>query len=134
MTQEYSGARSKNAKNNRQTFKQSALIQGAKDKALSCFLFFFLFTVLFAIISIISPTILKLFIGLVLFSSYHLFARIHTRVPILLFLLCRYAEAEPFETKIDVFTQMQSSTDNKENFNIARGLHGLQMEECYVRL
>ena len=55
------------------------------------------------------------------------------RVPILLFLLCRYVEAEPLETKANLFSKL-INTHNKENNNIARSHMGYRwrnvMSDC----
>ena len=69
-----------------------------------------LFTVLYTIISIISSTILKSHMGLVLsldnfFFFFFFLARVHRRVPVLLFLLCRYVEAEPLGTNTNVLNK-----------------------------
>ena len=50
-----------------------------------------------------------------------------------MFLLCSSVEAEPLETKINVFSK-QGSTQNKENYDIARGDMGIQMQEYYIGL
>ena len=66
--------------------------------------------------------ILKLHIGLVIFLIlyYNLFAQVYTRVPIVLFLLCRYVKARLMGISAEVFSK-QLNTNNKENYNIARG-------------
>ena len=87
-----------------------------------------LFTVMYTMISIISFTILILYMGLVLFLDKNLFARVHRRVPVLLFLLCRYVEAEPLGTKTKVLSKY-TSTYNKKNNNIARGHMGYRWRD-----
>ena len=74
-----------------------------------------LFTVLFTIISIISSTILKLHIWLVLFLDK---IRLHKFIggyPFFYFLLCRYVEVEPLRIKTNVFSKKTNKQTNKKN-------------------